>query len=163
MPNKALLPKSLQRLGQAANQAAARQRFADYQSRRAEHTLRRQQADLALFAQFLSGLDVAVGQLASDPQAGRASPGAWWKPSSNGRSSAATPSPRSTSASPPSKPMPAWPRRPARSPPRNMPSSAPCRVTAAPSSAAWTRAAPKSGLASRRPRRCASAPSWPRP
>ena len=69
MPNKAILPKSLQRLGQAANQAAARQRFADYQSRRAEHTLRRQQADLALFAQFLSGLGVAVGQLASDPQA----------------------------------------------------------------------------------------------
>lgn len=65
---KAILPRSLQRLGQAANRAAARQRFADYQSRRAEHTLRRQQADLALFAQFLSGLGVQPGALAEDPQ-----------------------------------------------------------------------------------------------
>lgn len=67
MPKQALLPRSLQRLGQAANQAAARQRFADYQSRRAEHTLRRQAADLALFAHFLSTLGVQPGDLSTDP------------------------------------------------------------------------------------------------
>ena len=69
MPQKSLLPRSLQRLGEAANQAAARQRFADYHSRRAEHTLRRQQADLALFTRFLGGLGVTVGELSTDPSA----------------------------------------------------------------------------------------------
>lgn len=61
--------------GQAANQAAARHRFADYRMRRAEQTVRRQQADLALFAGFLGGLGVdglfRPGTLAEDPEAWR--------------------------------------------------------------------------------------------
>jgi integrase len=46
-------PLPMARAGQAANQAAARHRMADYRSRRAEETLRRQNADLNLFATFL--------------------------------------------------------------------------------------------------------------
>ena len=57
--------------GQAANQAAARHRFADYRMRRAEQTVRRQQADLGLFAGFLDGLGIRIGQLAEDPEAWR--------------------------------------------------------------------------------------------
>ena len=57
--------------GQAANAAAARHRFADYRMRRAEQTVRRQQADLALFAGFLDGLGVQAGALAEDPAAWR--------------------------------------------------------------------------------------------
>jgi len=57
--------------GQAANQSAARHRFADYRMRRAEQTIRRQQADLALFAGFLDGLGVNAGALAQDPEAWR--------------------------------------------------------------------------------------------
>lgn len=41
-------------LGQAANQAAAKSAFADYQSRKATNTLRRQRADLDLFARYLA-------------------------------------------------------------------------------------------------------------
>ncbi len=59
--------------GQAANQEARRHRFTDYRMRRAEQTVRRQQADLALFAGFLDGLDVhgllKAGSLAEDPEA----------------------------------------------------------------------------------------------
>ena len=62
----------LTQAGQAANQAAARYRFADYQQRRAEHTLRRQQADLSLFCRFLSDLlEIEVGDLFLQPEAWR--------------------------------------------------------------------------------------------
>ena len=57
--------------GQAANQAATRHRFADYRMRRAEQTVRRQQADLALFTGFLKGLGLSLGALAEDPEAWR--------------------------------------------------------------------------------------------
>ena len=57
--------------GQAANAAAVRHRFADYRMRRAEQTVRRQQADLGLFAGFLDGLGVHAGALAEDPEAWR--------------------------------------------------------------------------------------------
>jgi integrase len=63
------LPDALAQAGQAANQAAERHRFADYRLRRAEQTLRRQQADLALFAAFLLELKVHTGDLWDDPDA----------------------------------------------------------------------------------------------
>ena len=50
----ARVPAIAQDLGQRANQAAARSAFADYRSRKAPNTLRRQAADLALFAQYLA-------------------------------------------------------------------------------------------------------------
>ena len=56
-------------LGQAANAAAARGAFDDYRSRRADNTLRRQAADLALFAEYLAAVDIEAGELATDPAA----------------------------------------------------------------------------------------------
>jgi site-specific recombinase XerD len=59
-------------LGQAANRAAALNAFGDYRTRKAANTLRRQDADLALFAEYLAeaGLDQG-GDLAHDAAA-------WW-------------------------------------------------------------------------------------
>lgn len=62
------LPVILSEAGQAANQAAARHRFADYRSRRSEQTLRRQDADLSLFAEFLSIAGVNVNRLNQNPE-----------------------------------------------------------------------------------------------
>jgi hypothetical protein len=64
--------------GAAANRAAAGHVFSAYQQRRPANTLRRQRADLDRFATFLRavGADPA-GQLAEEPAAGPASPGAW--------------------------------------------------------------------------------------
>ena len=53
--------------GRAANDAAAHHRFADYRMRRAEQTVRRQQADLGLFTGFLDSLGVHAGALSEDP------------------------------------------------------------------------------------------------
>ncbi|NPV55599.1 MAG: tyrosine-type recombinase/integrase [Anaerolineae bacterium] len=67
-----LLPE--QRAGavaQAADRAAARSRFNDYRSRRAAHTLRRQEADLSLFAGFLQDLGVPADDLARRPDGWR--------------------------------------------------------------------------------------------
>jgi len=57
--------------GRAANKAAAHHRFADYRARRSDHTLRRQDADLNLFATFLGSLGIECGALAEDPLAWR--------------------------------------------------------------------------------------------
>ena len=57
--------------GQAANKHAARAVFADYRSRKAANTIRRQDADLALFAQYLQSAGVPTGDFASDPQTWR--------------------------------------------------------------------------------------------
>lgn len=51
----------------AADAAAARSVFAAYRQRRAANTLRRQNADLALFAQFLQAAGVATAPTATDP------------------------------------------------------------------------------------------------
>jgi integrase len=64
-----ILPGDLAAAGEAANQAAARHRFDDYRLRRSAETLRRQQADLDLFAAFLLEAGVSAGNLADDPQA----------------------------------------------------------------------------------------------
>ncbi len=53
--------------GQAANVAAARRAFDDYRSRRADQTLRRQDADLALFKEYLGEVQIEVGDLATEP------------------------------------------------------------------------------------------------
>jgi len=71
-PKQPPLPVLLETAGQAANDAAARYRFDDYRSRRAANTLRRQDADLALFAEFLYLSRVSfVGELSRDPEAWR--------------------------------------------------------------------------------------------
>lgn len=69
----ALVPSApLAVLSSAADAAAARHVFDDYRRRKAAQTIRRQDADLALFATFLvaSGANVA-GDLATDPAAWR--------------------------------------------------------------------------------------------
>lgn len=67
-----LLPGELAMLvGDRANQAAAASRFADYRTRRAEHTLRRQDADLMLFREFLAVVGLRTGDLSQDPTAWR--------------------------------------------------------------------------------------------
>ncbi len=52
-PTTGILPPALAAIGRAANEAAARNAFADYQQRKAENTLRRQRAGLTLFAEYL--------------------------------------------------------------------------------------------------------------
>ena len=68
-------PAALARAGQAANDAAARRVFTDYRERKAANTLRRQDAGLALFADFLATVGVEVGDLVRDPDAW---PGITW-------------------------------------------------------------------------------------
>jgi integrase len=55
--------------GQSANKAAARMVFIDYRTRKAPNTIRRQDADLALFADYLKAAGVIVGELATEPRA----------------------------------------------------------------------------------------------
>lgn len=64
-------PELVQRASEAANRAAGRASFAEYQSEVAENTKRRQQADLAAFAYFLQSAGVPVGDLYNDPGAWR--------------------------------------------------------------------------------------------
>ena len=58
----------LTQAGQAANKAAGAAAFVDYRSRKADNTLRRQAADLALFGQFLADVGTQAGDLATDPE-----------------------------------------------------------------------------------------------
>jgi integrase len=50
------------------DRSAASQAFGDYQSRKAANTLRRQRADLSLFATYLATVGVEAGDLAADPR-----------------------------------------------------------------------------------------------
>ena len=59
----------LDALGQAANEIAASEVFTDYRERRAANTIRRHDADLAKFAEYLRSKGVQVGDLAHDAQA----------------------------------------------------------------------------------------------
>lgn len=70
-PYQPLLPDDLlrARVGQTANRMAASHRFEDYRSRHAPETLRRQDADLALFARFLLTLGMKMGDLAFEAEA----------------------------------------------------------------------------------------------
>ncbi|HWR64990.1 MAG TPA: tyrosine-type recombinase/integrase [Bellilinea sp.] len=70
--NQLTLPTILETAGTAASLAAAKHRFAEYRSRLAAQTIRRQDADLALFAEFLYTVKVReIGDLTSDPEAWR--------------------------------------------------------------------------------------------
>ena len=55
--------------GQIANQIASKHIFSDYRKRRAENTIKRQDNDLALFADYLQSLQLPIGNFAEDPQA----------------------------------------------------------------------------------------------
>lgn len=57
--------------GQAANEAAARHAFADHTARKADNTIRRKIADLALFETFLQSAGIPAAGLYSDPDAWR--------------------------------------------------------------------------------------------
>ena len=73
-----LLPGELAHLeGDQASAAAARSRFNEYRSRRAQQTLRRQDADLLLFREFLQGAGVHTGELTSDAAAWRVVTSEW--------------------------------------------------------------------------------------
>jgi len=66
------LPTIMAAAGAAANQAASAYRFLDYRSRIAPQTLRRQDADLALFTEFLFTVQVKQpGDLTTDPESWR--------------------------------------------------------------------------------------------
>ena len=54
--------------GQAANQAAAQRTFEDHTDRKAENTIRRKMADLAMFETFLNSTGVPAAGLFEDPQ-----------------------------------------------------------------------------------------------
>lgn len=58
-------------LGTLANHAASASVFQDYRDRKAKNTVRRQDADLALFSEFLrsSGVDITGERLTTDPEA----------------------------------------------------------------------------------------------
>jgi hypothetical protein len=55
--------------GQAANEAGARHAFEDHTARKANNTIRRKIADLALFETFLQSAGVPVTGLYDNPQA----------------------------------------------------------------------------------------------
>lgn len=57
--------------GAIANRVAAKHVFADYRDRKSPHTLRAQDSDLALFAQYLSEFDITTGSLNAEPEAWR--------------------------------------------------------------------------------------------
>lgn len=61
----------MHKAGQAANRAAARGVFADYQERKAENSRRRHAADLATFTEFLMVCKLTPGDLLGDPEAWR--------------------------------------------------------------------------------------------
>jgi integrase len=62
-------PHALTIAGQTANGFAAQGEFVDYRDRKAKNTLRRQDNDLALFAQYLRSAGLEVGDFAQSPQA----------------------------------------------------------------------------------------------
>ncbi len=67
-----LLPGELSlQIGASANRAASQARFSDYRARRADETLRRQDADLMLFHEFLELVNLRTCSLSEDPQAWR--------------------------------------------------------------------------------------------
>lgn len=71
------LPSDLTLAGRAADEAAARHIFADYRSRKAANTIRRQDADLTLFAQFLAQVGVRELQILNYPEVWYASHRDW--------------------------------------------------------------------------------------
>src|SRR5688500_8004287 len=62
---------ALTQAGQAANDAAAHHTFAEHTARKADNTIRRKRADLALFETFLNSVDVPASGLYDNPEAWR--------------------------------------------------------------------------------------------
>jgi integrase len=62
-------PGRLAAAGRAANGIASKNVFEDYRDRKAHNTLRRQDADLALFAAYLNEAGLQVGDFAQEPEA----------------------------------------------------------------------------------------------
>lgn len=63
------VPSALALAGHIADRVAANRVFAAFQGRKAPHTRRRHQADLALFRRFLADAGVATGDLYAEPSA----------------------------------------------------------------------------------------------
>src|SRR5690349_7881975 len=61
----------MQQAGQAANETAARHAFADHTARKADNTIRRKVADLALFETFLQLAGIPAAGLYDNPHAWR--------------------------------------------------------------------------------------------
>ena len=59
----ARLTDIMHQAGQAANEAAARATFLDYRTRKAPNTIRRQDADLTLFADYLKACKLPAGMI----------------------------------------------------------------------------------------------------
>lgn len=70
-PSQIAHTNALTQAGQAANVAAARNTFADHTARKADNTIRRKRADLALFETFLNSVNVPASGLFEDPEAWR--------------------------------------------------------------------------------------------
>ena len=66
-PAIAVLNNVMTLAGQAANEAAARVAFADHTARKADNTIRRKIADLALFETFLQSAGVPAKQPVTIP------------------------------------------------------------------------------------------------
>ncbi len=67
----AILNNIMQQAGKAANKSAARHSFKDHTSRKADNTIRRKRADLALFESFLQSVNIPACDLFDKPQAWR--------------------------------------------------------------------------------------------
>jgi hypothetical protein len=65
----AVLNNVMTQAGQVANEAAAQVAFADHTARKAENTIHRKIAHLALFETFLQSAGVAAAGLYDNPQA----------------------------------------------------------------------------------------------
>ena len=63
--------QALTQAGHAANDAAARHTFAEHTARKADNTIRRKRADLALFETFLNSVNVPASGLYDNPEAWR--------------------------------------------------------------------------------------------
>ena len=61
----------MQQAGQAANEQAASIAFEDHTARKADNTIRRKIADLALFEKYLNACKVPAAGLYEHPEAGR--------------------------------------------------------------------------------------------
>ncbi len=61
--------QALRQAGQAANDAAARHTFGEHTARKADNTIRRKRADIALFERFLSEVGIAAEDLFDNPAA----------------------------------------------------------------------------------------------
>ena len=67
----AILNSIMKQAGKAANKSAARHSFKDHTARKADNTIRRKRADLALFESFLQSVNVPACDLYDKPQAWR--------------------------------------------------------------------------------------------